>query len=114
MGGERETTVCSAKDVGKKTTIGDIRVHEANGEVHFHADSSKLKVAVPSGIWYRDWTRLIDDGGSRTFIDIERGTRLMLDLDVGDHNAIDAHISIDEIDLGDTFKALHEFTSGKK
>jgi hypothetical protein len=116
MGGERETTVASSKSDKNKTTIGDIRIHEANGEVHFHSDSSKLKVAVPSGAWYRDWTRLVDQGGSCTLIDNERNTRLTVEVALrgDDFSEIDASLSIAKIVMSDTFKALHEFTTGKK
>ncbi|MFA5766866.1 MAG: hypothetical protein WC919_03005 [Candidatus Paceibacterota bacterium] len=115
MGGERETTVSPTK-AKNKTTIGDIRIHEANGEVHFHADTAKLKVAVPSGVWYRDWTRLTDQGGSCTFIDNERSTRLTVEVALrgDDFSEIDASLSITKIAMSDTFKALHEFTTGKK
>jgi hypothetical protein len=115
MGGERETTVASSKSQDKnKTTIGDIRIHEANGEVHFHSDSSKLKVAVPSGTWYRDWARLVDLGGTCSFIDVERSTLLVVEINTDfDTDETDAHLSISSIKMGDTFKALQTFTMGK-
>ena len=113
MGGERETTVCQSKATSKKATLGDIRVHESNSEVHFHADSSKLKVAVPTGIWFQAWMRLMDQGGTFSFIDSERGTRVMVDIPTIDDDVIDAKVSISKIEMGDTFKALHEFTTRK-
>jgi hypothetical protein len=114
MGGERETMVASSKSDKSKTTIGDIRIHEANGEVHFHSDSSKLKVAVPSGTWYRDWARLVDMGGTCTFIDIERSTRLTVEVNTDlDSDEMDAHLAIGNIKMSDTFKALQAFTVGK-
>jgi len=113
MGGERETTVSPSK-AKNKATIGDIRIHESNGEVHFHADATKLKVAVPSGIWYRDWSHLVDMGGTCTFIDIERSTRLVVEVNTDfDSDEIDARLSISSIKMGDTFKALQTFTTGK-
>jgi hypothetical protein len=114
MGGERETTVASSKSNKNKTTIGDVRIHESNGEVHFHSDASNLKVAVSSGIWYRDWARLADMGGTCTFIDLNRNTRLTVEVTVDlSFTEIDAHLSISNIKMGDTFKALHTFTTGK-
>jgi hypothetical protein len=114
MGGERETTVASKSQDKNKTTIGDIRIHESNGEVHFHSNSSKLKVAVPSGIWYRDWTRLVDLGGTCSFIDVERSTLLVVEVNTDfDTDEMDAHLSISKVKMSDTFKALHTFTMGK-
>jgi hypothetical protein len=116
MGGERETKVspCASKAKTDNVTVCDIRVHEVNGEVHFHADSLKLKVAVPSAVWYRDWTRIVDLGGTCTFIDIERSTRLIVEVNTDfDSDEIDAHLSVSKISMGDTFSALQKFTMGK-
>jgi len=114
MGGERETTVASSKSDKTKATVDGIRIHESNGEVHFHSDSLKLKVAVPSGVWYRDWMRLVDLGGTCTFIDIERSTRLIVEVNTDfDSDEIDAHLTIGSIKMGNTFKALQAFTAGK-
>jgi hypothetical protein len=114
MGGEREIKVSSSKSDKNKTTIGDVRIHESNGEVHFHSDASNLKVAVPSGVWYRDWARLVDIGGTCTFVDIDRSTRLTIEVNTNfDSNEMDAHLSICSIKMGDAFKALQTFTMGK-
>jgi len=114
MGGERETTVASSKSDKNKTIIGDIRIHEANGEVHFHSDASKLKVAIPSGTWHRDWTRLVDLGGTCSFVDVERSTLLVVEVNTDfDTGEMDAHLSIGSVKMGDTFKALQTFTTGK-
>lgn len=113
MGGERETTVCASKATSKDTTVlGDIRIHEAKGEVHFHADSSGLKVAVPCGVWFQAWTRLMNEGGIFNYIDPKRNTIIQVDTIV-DGAKIDAKVSINTIEIGDTFKALQEFTIGK-
>jgi hypothetical protein len=112
MGGERETVLSPSKANGKKATIGDIRVHEKDGEVHFHADSSGLKAAVPSGVWFQAWMKLMDQGGTFSFVDAERNTAVTADVIVAD-GKIDADISVSEIKVGDTFKALHEFTIRK-
>ena len=120
MGGERETTVAAAISKKGETQVGDIRLHESDGEVHFHADSSGLKVAVPSGIWFQAWMRLMDQGGSFTFVDTSRNTSLVLTIqvvaDTGDTKAkprIDAELLVGEIESGDAFKTLHEFTTRK-
>lgn len=113
MGGERETTVCASKATNKDTTVlGDIRIHEAKGEIHFHADSSGLKVAVPCGVWFQAWTRLMNQGGIFNYIDSKRGTIIQVNAVVDDAK-IDAEISVNKIEIGETFKALQEFTTGK-
>ena len=119
MGGERETTVEAGvkTSAAKSTSIGDIRIHENAGEVHFHADSKKLKVAIPSGIWYQAWMRLADTGGRFTYVDAERKTQLavhIVDDDTGQKPVREAHLYVTEVDTGDTFKSLHKFTTGKK
>jgi hypothetical protein len=56
MGGEREFTTTT--DVGE--TIGKIRIHENAGEVHFHDDKNKIKVAVPVATMFGVWEKLRD------------------------------------------------------
>jgi hypothetical protein len=112
MGGEREAVVSPSKSINKNTNIGDIRVHEKDGEIHFHADSMKLKVAVPVGVWFQAWMRLMDQGGSFSFVDSERGTSVTIAVII-DQDSIDANVTVDKTKVGDTFKALHEFTTRK-
>jgi hypothetical protein len=115
MGGARETTVSSkaTESDKKKKTIGDIRIHESNGEVHFHSDTSKLKVAIPVGVWFHDWANFIHHGGSYSYVDHERSTKLSIAFNCYD-GVTDACISIEKIEMGDAFKSLQEFTFGKK
>ena len=113
MGGEREKVIPPSKSVHKNAAIGDIRVHEKDGEVHFHADSSKLKVAVPTGTWFQAWMRLVDQGGSFSFADSERGTFLTIKVEVSDDKKLDASILVSKTEFGETFKALNEFTTRK-
>ena len=119
MGGERETTVPSTFANDKGVTLGDIRIHEKAGEVHFHNDSKKLKVAIPSGVWYQAWMRLCDQAGTFTYVDAERNTSMAVQVRADprtDANKIlfEAQIKIEAVDLSDTFKSLHKFTTGKK
>lgn len=59
MGGNNEfTTPAKAVDNGKK--VGNLRIHENSGEVHFHDDENKIKAAVPVAIMYDAWTKLKD------------------------------------------------------
>lgn len=61
MGGERETILTQdAKNTGG-ITLGNIRCHENKGYIHFHDDANKHKVAVPTGIWFRLYERLMSE-----------------------------------------------------
>jgi hypothetical protein len=112
MGGEREI-VCPSKDIGKGMTLGDIRIHESDGDVHFHDDSSKLKVAVPCGVWFSAWLKLMVYGGNFSYIDTDRGA--MVQVNVVTHDAVvDVETFVEKIEVGDTFKAMQKFTFGKR
>ena len=117
MGGERETTVAAAISKKGSAKIGDIRIHESKGEIHFHVDSSNFKVAVPSGVWFQAWMRLMDQGGSFTFVDAKRNTSVIATVEVttdgNDKSRVDAKLLIGEIETSDAFRTLHEFTIGK-
>lgn len=77
MGGQRETTVASKADpVRPGQTVGDVRVHEKSGEVHFHVDKFGLKVAVPVPRWFAAWGKLRTEPGHWHFYDTERNCLL--------------------------------------
>ena len=120
MGGANETTVAASPTVtGKGANLGDIRIHESQGEVHFHSDSSKLKVAVPVAVWYKAWTELVNKGGEFCYVDTQRKTSLLVAVEITTDGStgkstIDAEVQVGEITVGDTFKALASFTTGKK
>ncbi len=87
MGGQRETlleTKPRAKTSGTIdiATVGKIRVHESGGEVHFHDDDNKLKVAVPAADFWQKW-RLLQpnypaESHDTVFMDLDNGTVLFL------------------------------------
>jgi hypothetical protein len=74
VGGLREDTIetgtatPSPKGKGKtaKATVDSggqsIRIHEDDktGQVHFHVDKEKLKVAMPVATWWKIWEKLSD------------------------------------------------------
>ena len=46
-------------------TIGDLRVHESNGDIHIHDDKKSLKLAMPTSDFKREYADLkssIEDG----------------------------------------------------
>lgn len=57
MGGDREFTT-PAKSTSTSQVIGNLRIHENSGEIHFHDDANQLKVAVPSADMFEAWEKL--------------------------------------------------------
>ena len=76
------------------------------------AHGAKLKAAVPSGVWFKTWMRLVDEGGGFTFVDVENDTFVTVEITI-DTGTIDAEVTIDKLKAGDKFKALQQFTTGK-
>jgi hypothetical protein len=119
MGGEREETV-AVKGKGKsgEETVGNIRFHEKDGEVHFHDDANKLKVAVPVSVWWDAWNTV---SGRRTdwdYIDLKRSTLLRVSQsvlgrsDTGQDELCDLHLTLEKVRIGNTYQALQRFTEG--
>ena len=84
MGGEKEfTTPAKSTDDGNQQgqTIGNLRIHENKGEVHFHDDSNNLKVAVKVDKMYAEWEKLAS-GKKKKFkhIDAANGTELRIEI----------------------------------
>lgn len=76
MGGLREDVIETKSTTGTETETGDdttdqkIRIHESGGEVHFHHDLTKMKVAVPVAEWHKAWATL-KQGGTFRFCDFK-------------------------------------------
>lgn len=119
MGGQRETTVKPASAVGQRlggtgvADIGDIRIHENAGEVHFHLDKANLKVAVPVAKAFKGWEEVSATPGEWSYIDVEHGTTVTLRsfITAGVMN-IDVLVSDTGHQFSDTFKKLNKFFGG--
>ncbi len=118
MGGERETQVKS-KPAGKSgsTEVSSIRIHESGGEVHFHDDKRKLKVAVPVATWYEAMSLLLGQSPSDawTYVDPVQNTALEATLVVDDNKkkpVFDISLEITAIELADDLAKLLKFTHG--
>jgi hypothetical protein len=79
MGGKDEFTTPATTDGGSK--IGNLRIHENAGEVHFHDDQNKLKVAVPVAAMYDIWEKL-RDGRKKRFKHRDLTNRAVLQMKV--------------------------------
>ena|SRR5258708_2411995 len=113
MGGQYEDTIeAPRKSRGKSgsETIGKIRFHESRGEVHFHDDDAKLKVAMPVHVWSEAWAQVAS--GARhewSYIDGINGTALDVEL-TADKGKVDVDLTIGETKVSDSFKKLQKFT----
>lgn len=135
MGGANETKVdqkSSAKPAGKcphcdmpwdaspTSVIGSVRVHESGGEVHFHDDKSKNKVAVPVAVWYDRYENLLAGGvDSIRYVDTVNKTMLMASLAIvpvaaskSGEKAVDLLIEISKIEISAEMSKIHKFTQG--
>jgi len=79
MGGERQFDTPAKDKEGQ--IIGSLRIHENNGEIHFHDDKNGLKVAVASATMFDAWEKL-SDGRLKKFRhkDTTNGTELRIEV----------------------------------
>jgi hypothetical protein len=89
MGGTNEKIVPPAKKKaeGKEVQIGgNLRLHENAGEVHFHDDTAKVKVAISTPDFYKKWREWkVSPTQPLIFIDPAKQTKLTLEpVTVGD------------------------------
>ena len=120
MGGEKEfKTEAKRRSVkGGDQTIGELRIHESKGEVHFHDDAKALKCAVPVATWYSAWERMWQDPNSEfNFADIANGTALLAKVvcivpESGGKPKLDLHLYIEETEVSDELTAMIKFMEG--
>lgn len=124
MGGLREDTLqgpsSSVAPVRSGTTtvgtVQQIRIHEANRQVHFHDDAAKLKVAIPVDTWYKAWVKIINTFDPFTFYDMDNKAMLTIQFGEDANGVTDATLVLEKMDIqdfGDTFQRLQRFTMGK-
>jgi len=117
MGGENEFKTKAKKTgtKGESTTVGELRIHESKGEIHFHDDVKNLKCAVPVVTWYEMWQRMWKEvNGEFNFVDSKNGTALFAKVsciqpESGGKSISDIHIYIDETDVSEELKAMSKF-----
>ena len=111
MGGERETTLekKNLKSDGEITSLGNFRIHESNGEVHFHDDKNKLKAAVPFGAWYKAWDKLRGEPATWQYIDTTNNTNISVETRLA-NDEFDVIVSIQSIKVGNDYAKLSTFS----
>ncbi len=114
MGGVNEKTIEISKSGkgGKDTTIGKIRIHGNAGEVHFHDDDAKLKVAVPTGKFWAAWSNNADLQ-TLTFHDTTRGASVTINFTSPSAGVVEADIDVYELKTSKAFQQLNDFAMGK-
>jgi len=93
---------------------GPVRIHENNGEVHFHDDKAKLKVAVSNSTIYSKFLNLETSPTTEpvVLLDPERNTQVRLEW-VNKKGVWDLDIVVEEIDLGDNYRQLRKVIKGE-
>lgn len=125
MGGDRETLVPQSRaGSSSPATIGNLRVHESAGQVHFHDDTSKpkRKVAVRSADWYAAWQKLsgVQVGSTEkwSYTDPSNKAAVVVQTkafipDGGDTVQMTAEAAIYPVESDDVFAKLEQFTRPK-
>lgn len=79
MGGSREIESPAKSTSGEGETIGMLRIHENQKEIHFHDDKNKLKTAVPVATMFDAWQKLSEGKKKKfRFVDATNGTELRI------------------------------------
>jgi hypothetical protein len=112
LGGQYEDTIEKPKGVkGASGTLGSIRFHKApDGEIHFHDDDAKLKVAMPAHVWSAAWDGL-QSGEHPTFgyIDPDNKTALTVKLEAAG-GSVELVVEIDKVKFGKGYEKLQKFS----
>lgn len=80
MGGEKETTAPQTRNTPSGLErCGTVRYHENQGEIHFHDDANKLKVAMPTGTWFTNFQQLMNSTPSSVrYTDTKNGATIKI------------------------------------
>lgn len=117
MGGEREKTI-SAPTKGQVINLmsGAIRIHENQGEVHFHDDRAKLKVAVPVAQFWNAWEQ---SRGSLTTIrlfDPKNSTCAIIKTDMAEVKKewrLWTSVQVIKITIDPSYAQINDFAEGR-
>lgn len=120
MGGDREFTAPAKSTSDISRVVGDLRIHENSGEVHFHDDKNGLKVAVPVDTMYAAWDRLSDGRKSKfKYKDLTNGTQLRMKVVARKNAPIDLNVEVRQLKKKDLvniksndFQAFDRFIKG--
>ena len=127
MGGERETVLSSPPASTKprgQTTVSGIRMHENKGQVHFHDDKRKIKVAVPTDVFWKAWNNTPFDKGTagnqvyRTMAMIDPTNKTVVVIDSSIHlsakkTRLDTSVRVEKLTLDPNHQKIQDFIDAK-
>ncbi len=118
MGGERETVVAQKSSTSPEATLlGEIRIHESKGEVHFHDDKAKLKVAIPVHVWSSVWQELSTLRKTKwTYADSDNEAvlRVKMKRSKGKSGSnLEATVRLEKCTTNQVYESLQKFTLAK-
>jgi hypothetical protein len=94
-----------------------LRIHENNGEIHFHADALHMKVAVPVAEWWKAWQRLWNpfDRERWVWVDKTHNTRVKVETVVVPQDdgtdLIELFAEVRRYTFGPTYQAMERFSN---
>jgi hypothetical protein len=120
MGGDLEKTMVPKKAQSGLSPKSQNRIrHHINGntgEVHFHDDTAKKKVAVDVA----DYHKFMDDfklkcgvGDSKSLIGKDGRSVVIFECIINDQNEIDVNEYIEDVKLGNNYQQLLDLAAGK-
>jgi len=117
MGGEREIQISKTTKTTEGTTLGTLRCHEKSGEIHFHDDTNKRKVAIPTGEWFKLYERLTAEAPNQVqYADSTNQTLLSIKSKIhkskSGETILDLKTKIKPLKIAPDFAALQKFTRG--
>jgi hypothetical protein len=119
MGGDKETMAQQKVETEKGVhAVGSLRMHLNKGELHFHDDANKLKVAVPIAVWMKRWGEAVSTAPSEfNVVDIGNKTRLNVRIKLKDAKPdkdrpprLDAIAHIEQVEITEDFNKLHQYS----
>jgi hypothetical protein len=120
MGGEKEQMAQQRVETDKGIqALGGLRIHLSKGELHFHDDPNKLKVAVPIAVWMKRWSEAVSAAPAEfNVVDAGRKTRLNVRIKLKDANPekkrplplLDAIAHIEQVEMTEDFNKLHQYS----
>ena len=114
MGGIAEDVIeqpARTESPSARGVVGNVRFHESGGEVHFHDDVNKLKVAIPMASWWRTWQDLSSGSTKKArLVDPARKTEVVLKVS-NKQGVCDVSVKINTVALSTSFEKLQKFST---
>lgn len=133
MGGQNETVVKSSSPQSRRAAAFSskpgagqisVRIHNntQKGEVHFHDDANKIKVAVPAADFWEGWNAFKKNPYKAIcFVDPVNQSQVTIVLADQSTNGMEArfipqldlNITVQKIELGTNYRAMDDFVQSK-